>query len=59
MRRNGNFSDASIERLLLHSVNGLGINRVMNQSDAFDQESPLVETRLLLSPMDIFGCAPR
>jgi len=36
MRANGNFSDASLERL--HSVS---INRVMSPSDAVDLESPL------------------
>jgi len=40
MRANGNFSDASLE--LLHSVNDLGVNRVMSPSDAFDLDSPLV-----------------
>jgi len=41
MRANGNFSGASVERL--HSVNGLGINRVMSPSSAVYLESPLVD----------------
>jgi len=40
MKANGNFNDASLERL--HSVvSGLGINRVMSPSHAFDLESPV------------------
>jgi len=38
-KANGNFNDASLERL--HSVSGLGINGVLSPSDAFDLESPL------------------
>jgi len=39
IKANGNFNDASLERL--HSVSGLGINGVLSLSDAFDLESPL------------------
>jgi len=39
IKANGNFIDASLERL--HSVSGLGINGVLSPSDAFDLESPL------------------
>jgi len=39
IKANGNFSDASLERL--HSVSGLGINGVLSPSVAFDRESPL------------------
>jgi len=39
IKANGNFNDASLERL--HSVSGLGINGVLSPSDAFDLESPL------------------
>jgi len=46
MRANGNFSDASLE--WLHSVGGIGINRVTSTSDAFDPESPLVQTNSCL-----------
>jgi len=38
-KSNGNFNDASLERL--HSVSGPGINGVLTPSDAFDLESPL------------------
>jgi len=39
IKANGNFNDASLERL--HSVSDLGINGVLSPSDAFDLESPL------------------
>jgi len=39
IKANGNFNDASLERL--HSVSGLGINVVLSPSEAFDLESPL------------------
>jgi len=39
IKANGNFNDASLERL--HSVSGLGINGVLSPSDAFDLESLL------------------
>jgi len=39
LKANGNFNDASLERL--HSVSGLGINGVLSPSDAFDLESLL------------------
>ena len=39
IKANGNFNDASLERL--HSVSGLGINGVMSPSDAFNLESLL------------------
>jgi len=39
IKANGNFNDASLERL--HSVSDLGINGVLSLSDAFDLESPL------------------
>jgi len=39
IKANGNFNDASLERL--HSVSGLGINGMLSPSDAFDLESPL------------------
>jgi len=49
MRANGDFSDASVERL--HSVS---INRVMSPIDAVDLESPLVKMKLLyvISPAE-------
>jgi len=39
IKANGNFIDASLERL--HSNSGLGINGVTSPSDVFDLESPL------------------
>jgi len=39
IKANGNFNDASLERL--HSVSGLGINGVLSPSEAFDLDSPL------------------
>jgi len=39
IKANGNFNDASLERL--RSVSGLGMNGMLSSSDAFDLKSPL------------------
>jgi len=39
IKTNGNFNDASLERL--HSVSGLGINGVLSLREGFDLESLL------------------
>jgi len=46
IKANGNFNDASLERL--HFVSGLGINGVLSPSDAFDLESHLTYMLIIL-----------